>query len=239
MEEWKIITNSDHYAISNIGRVKRLERIVWCKVNNGYSVYKEKLLSPSTNNSKGYSRIVINYLDGTKVYEGIHRLVAKEFIPNKDNLPQVNHINGIKTDNRVENLEWCTPSYNTRHSIDVLGIKRWKNGSNCNFAILTEEQVKQIPKLLETLNRAEIAKLFNVASTTITEICNKRSWRHLNLDFPKPKTTSKYKNIFYRADRNIWGYHCVVNKKKIQSCKYKTEEDAFIAYNEFIRVTKI
>ena len=70
-------------------------------------------------NKGGYIRAAI-YHNGKRSDEFVHKIVAELFICNSENKPQVNHINGIKTDNRVENLEWCTASENTRHA--------WKSG---------------------------------------------------------------------------------------------------------------
>ena len=83
---------------------------------NVYSTYSTRILKATTGNS-GYLQI------GFKGFRTImvHRLVAKTFIPNPGNKPCVNHKNGIKTDNRVENLEWCTYSENGKHSINKLG----------------------------------------------------------------------------------------------------------------------
>jgi hypothetical protein len=76
-----------------------------------WSTIRNKFLKPSIQKNTGYTRIGVD----KKTYR-IHRLVAEAFIPNPDNLPEVNHINKIKTDNRVENLEWCTHRQNIEHS---------------------------------------------------------------------------------------------------------------------------
>ena len=106
MEEiWKNIEGYPNYQVSNMGRIKRL--------STGYYRRTEKILKPQLQNN-GYLHIKLSQKDKTKCIL-VHRLVAQVFIPNPNNLPQVNHINEDKTDNRVENLEWCTQKYNINY----------------------------------------------------------------------------------------------------------------------------
>jgi hypothetical protein len=180
-EIWRPIANSKHYAVSSQGRVKRLQHQKWCKVNNSYSTFKERILTPSFNNSKHYGRICV-VINDIKVHCSVHRLVAQTFIPNPANLPQINHKDGIKENNFVSNLEWCTGHQNMQHRIHVLGILGGAKGEACSFCKLTEAQVKSVPALLaKGMKKNAIAKLLKVVPSTITELTSGRSWRHLKL----------------------------------------------------------
>lgn len=111
MEEiWKQIEKYPDYWISNLGRVK------------SYRVYKNGYIMKPYPCTKGYLQIDIS-LDGrqrmNRVHLAIHRLVTEAFIPNPDNLPQVNHIDEDKTNNRVDNLEWCTNDYNAHYGTHI------------------------------------------------------------------------------------------------------------------------
>ncbi len=122
-EIWKKIHGFDNYLISNTGNVKSLG-FDYIGENNTRCVIYPRILKLNFNKKNGYQYIILRKDKKPKTLP-IHRIVAMSFIPNIENKRCVNHKNGVKTDNNVENLEWVTNSENTRHSIFVL-----KNKSN-------------------------------------------------------------------------------------------------------------
>ena len=109
-ELWKDISDfKGWYQVSNLGRVRSIDRFVNYK-KEGKAIRKGKILSSKVSN-KGYLEVRLN-VNGKSYYRRVHQLVATAFIPNPNKLGLINHINEIKTDNRVENLEWCTDTQN-------------------------------------------------------------------------------------------------------------------------------
>ena len=119
-EIWKPIKDYEGlYEISNLGRVKSLPR-------NG-TIKTEKILIP--NMSGRYARIGLR--NKIKIRYSVHRLVAEAFIPNPNNLPQVDHINGDRYDNRVENLRWVTAKENIGNPVTFANIETMKDVKPC------------------------------------------------------------------------------------------------------------
>lgn len=109
-EIWKDIPDFEgYYQVSNLGRVRSVDRYVKGR-NNGIVLRKGKLLSPKTSN-KGYLETTL-MKEGKYYFKRVHQLVASTFLPNPNSYKSINHINEIKTDNRVSNLEWCSDRYN-------------------------------------------------------------------------------------------------------------------------------
>jgi hypothetical protein len=124
MEEvWKDIKGFEGlYQVSNMGRVRSLDRTIVARNGQTY-MKKGQILNPSMNKGKGYYRVSLS--DGHRNYTHyeVHRLIALHFVPGYKKGLVVNHKNEVKTDNRAENLEWCTYQYNLNYS-DVVAWKR-------------------------------------------------------------------------------------------------------------------
>jgi hypothetical protein len=175
-EIWKDIVGYESiYQVSNTGKVKSLARKV--KNVNGYSLIKGIILKNRVN-KKGYASIDLSFKNNKKCCV-VHRLVATAFIPNSDNKPQVNHINGIKSDNRLENLEWTSPKENVKHAFDN-GLRKKMIGENNPYSKLKNSQVIEIKKLIkDNIKITDIAKMFSVSICAISDIKSKKNWNHL------------------------------------------------------------
>ena len=158
-EIWKDIPDYNGYQISNLGNIKN--DYIW---TGSMYIYKPHTLKPHIDR-KGYATIHLK----NKTYK-IHRLVALIFIPNPDNLPQVNHIDGNKQNNKVENLEWCSCKQNITHAIinNLINNRYDKN--------YRSSKVMQYDKYFNLINCynsiIEAVEKTNVASSSISQCCS-------------------------------------------------------------------
>lgn len=174
----------------------------------------------------GYLRIRLRYGDvdsyGAKTYK-VHRLVAENFIPNPNGKPQVNHINGDKTDNRVENLEWVTNTANIQHAID--------NGLQDN----TSEQMNLLGGQIKTaIERGYVIK--DIAEKN--GISEKTIWRRVYDFESEPITTLKVGRIkaYFYYDKSRKKYRVEANDRIPVGKQFDTEEDAQEYVNLFYKL---
>lgn len=160
--EWVGIAYYPNYMINKKGEI--------------YSKNKNKLLIPQ--NTGNYLKVLLTNGIGKK-YLFVHRLVAESFVPNKENKPCVNHINGNKLDNRAENLEWVTLSENQTHSVRVLGHKppnptKGKFGKNHHGAKIIQ-QIKNTAVINEFYGIAEASRKTGIHENAIRNNAKGRS----------------------------------------------------------------
>lgn len=155
---WKQIKDFKDYEISDKGEVRSLK-------------YKKKTLLKGRLSKDGYLRVSLR--KNGKAYEfKIHRLVADAFIPNPENKPTINHINGDKTCNKVNNLEWATRAEQMQHAYKL----KLKKPVNCPHRKLTKEQVLEIREIYKPHDKKygmlALAKKYKVSGATIKRCVN-------------------------------------------------------------------
>lgn len=161
-ELWKTLEEYKGIKVSSIGRI-------WKAANKSR---KERILTEFPKDRDGYCRCSVQKLDDTWTSQPVHRLVAKAFIPNIENKQTVNHIDGNRTNNKVENLEWATPRENVIHSFRFGSRRICKQVPK--KTILTDFQISQIDNLRNLYTVNQISKIFNVEYQSLKNIIHKK-----------------------------------------------------------------
>ena len=171
-KEWKPLVNYENsYEISNFGEIRGIDRIS----GKRKGVVKGKLLKQSLNH-KNYLEVRL-YKNSKSMTKVVHRLVALSFIPNPLNLPQVNHIDGNKSNNRVENLEWVSNSQNQLHAYKI-GLQPSRAGEKNNNASITDVEVTNYKLLYNSgMSVIEISKNTDIPLSKIRAIIYGTSWK--------------------------------------------------------------
>ena len=172
MDEWRVIAARPNYEICRDGRVRR--------VAAGQGAVAGKFIKPRINTT-GYPFVTL-WADRKMRSFNIHRLLAEAFLPRSPERTQVNHRNGIKTDNRLENLEWATPSENIQHAVRLglfKGAPEVRRGEAAYHVKLSEEKVRRIRAM-----RAEgqvwrvIAEEMGMSIPGVWHVVNSH-WKHV------------------------------------------------------------
>ena len=187
-EEWKDIKNYEGlYQVSNLGNVKSLER----NKSNGKGLVKidEKILTQNITNW-GYCKVAL-YKNGARKYYKVHRLVAEAFIPNPNNKEQINHIDGNKLNNNVNNLEWNTRIENMNHA-RINGL--CGNNTDSNYILLKDNNGKIISQYD---GKTKLANIININSGKILKTFDNNNVNYelintINKNYPLNKKLNSF-----------------------------------------------
>lgn len=165
MEIWKKLVDYSDYEYSNLGNLRSL---------NYKRTGQKRILKPAISRD-GYLKTMLKNDNGKYVTIAIHREIMKSESNKPTIKHEVNHINGIKTDNRPENLEWVTHSQNCKHSFDI-GIQKPKRGELNGMAKLTKEDVEFLRNKKKTgtryWGRNELAMQYGISAKHLQRIVN-------------------------------------------------------------------
>lgn len=180
-EEWfDIVGFEGLYQVSDLCRIRSLDRKCISVKKNGdcfYRFLKGKIMG-QTIEKDFYLRINLTDINKKTNRFASHRLLAIAAIPNPENKPEVNHKDGIKWNNCIDNLEWVTDLENVAHAIEN-GLIISQKGEKHGCSKLTEKEVLEIRAIGKSMLQKDIAILYNVDRTTITNILSRKTWNHL------------------------------------------------------------
>ena len=177
-EHWKAIPGYEGlYEASDLGRIRSLDRLTCVKKKSGNYFRKTAgRVLQQTIDSRGLYKLVMLCKEGTNVRHIVHRLIAKTFISNPLNLPEVNHKDEDKTNNAVSNLEWCDRAYNNNYGSKYNSSRGERN----QMAKLTVEKVKQIRDEVipgdPEHSMTKVAEKYGVSVTHVCGIVHRRYW---------------------------------------------------------------
>ena len=165
-EEWRPIKEFDGiYEVSSLGRVRSIGR--YARIANGNYRYAKGKIKKIGKYPNGYS--MVNFtVNGTHITRLVHRLVAQAFIPNPDNLPQVNHKDEDITNNSADNLEWCTPEYNANYGTRNLRCYE-SNKKSFKPVYQIDRESGMIIRWWESI--ASASKQLNIYDCQISRVC--------------------------------------------------------------------
>ena len=168
------------YSVTTDGNVISRYKEYTMPRNGGIRKSNERILRPG---NEGKYLFVVLQKNGYKKHYKVHRLVAEAFVDNPYNKPIVNHINGIKTDNRAENLEWVTHKENSKHAVDT-GLRLYQNVSSekSNLAKITNLEALEIRRYYDnggSKTTRQLAKEYGVEKSTIVRIKNRKTFKNV------------------------------------------------------------
>lgn len=168
------------YEISALGRIRSLDRYVRGVSKTGTTHVrrrKGRVLTPHLRRDK-YLQVALSR-EGIATIWLVHRLIATVLLEKPPEAVEVNHLNGVKADNRRDNLAWCTAKQNTQHAVQT-GLHKAAKGERQGHAKLTDEKVREIRKRLgEGAMVKQIAAEFGVSTAPISYIKNNLAWTHV------------------------------------------------------------
>ena len=214
-EVWKAYPEFDWIQASNRGGYRTIDRVITCKDGKKRTVKGHDLTPRRMKN--GYMQLFFK-VNGKTIFRLAHRVTAETFIPNHDNLPQVNHKNCIRDDNRVENLEWCTASYNRRYT-EKYGVSATECQGHPLFAV-----VLKTGEVLHFRSQCEASRELGVAQRDIQKIFKGKLQQAGGYYFTENKneiTKEKIQSI--KDNMNFWGGVIAISMKEQKPSYFKSQ----------------
>ena len=168
-EYWKKIPEYEKYEVSNLGRLRRKYSDNTIKYKN---IGTHKYLK-TFEGIRGYALCFL-YGDSGRTTKYFHRVIAELFIDNPKNKPEVNHKNGIKNDNRIENLEWVDRRENQLHAINT-GLLILRGGDPPKLNYKKAQEIRKLYK--EGRNKSSLARQYSVSRSSISKIIDYKSYK--------------------------------------------------------------